>query len=131
MGLKSQLLNTTTNIFCLLSQVVAALGVIYQQLSRAALVLEEIAEDANPRLISLVTTLKENGIYNLLCGIKIAMDAKDPSVIRNPAAILGTSRVMRAPNSAFRLARDYSLIREVARFLTETGGKLDILSLIF
>ena len=112
-------------------QVVAALGVIYQQLSRVALVLEVIAEGANPRLVSRITSLKENGIYNLLCGIKIAMDAKDPTVIRNPEVILGTSHVMAAPNSAFRLARDYSLIREVARLLTETGAKLDILSLFF
>ena len=59
------------------------------------------------------------------------MDAKDPALVRNPEAILGTSHVMAAPNSAFRLARDYSLIRKVARLLTETGAKLDILSLFF
>ena len=59
------------------------------------------------------------------------MDSRDPAVIRNPEAILGTSHVMAAPNSAFRLARDYSLIREVARLLSEAGAKLDILSLFF
>ena len=101
---------------------------IYKQLARAALFLEQMVEDGQIGFTPLIANLKENGIYSLLCGVKVVLNAKDPAFHQNSAAILGRARLMEAPNSAFRLARNYNVIRDVAQLLEETGTLLTLMA---
>ena len=101
---------------------------IYKQLARAALFLEEMVEEGETGFTPLIQNLKENGIYSLLCGVKVVLDAKDPAYHQSSAAILGSDHLMEAPNRAFRLARNYNVIREVARLLDATGTRLTLMA---
>ena len=119
---KYRSIRRTNGVFVYVSQMNHALREVYKQLARAAWVVEQIIMEERTSPTSFAAFLEqvlEEGIYNILCGLKVITNAETIDVGLSDMSWTRGATLPVPVNMASRFTRDYILLENITELFDD------------
>ena len=100
------------------------LNILYIELAHTAVVLQGLVDESMSPFAGMMTNVKQYGIYNLLCGVSVLMDAEEIQRMHTAVEVAWNGRLRPEFNIAIRFMRDYVVLQRIGGFLRDAGRRM-------